>query len=123
MKPLELWGGHECSVIRLHDHYRDQTVMSGHQDRASDLRLFASLGIKSLRYPVLWERVAPDGLDKADFTWTDQRLEAIRKLGVRPIVGLLHHGSGPKDTSLLDPEFPQKFQGYARLVAERYPWI
>ncbi len=35
----------------------------------------------------------------------------------------MHHGSGPRHTSLLDPEFPQKLARYASLVAERYPWL
>ena len=47
----------------------------------------------------------------------------MRELGIRPIAGLLHHGHGPVDTSLLDPRFPEKFAAYARAVAERYPWI
>ncbi|HEU4597693.1 MAG TPA: sugar nucleotide-binding protein, partial [Pyrinomonadaceae bacterium] len=38
-------------------------------------------------------------------------------------VGLVHHGSGPRSTSLLDPLFPEKLAEYARAVAERYPWI
>ena len=40
-----------------------------------------------------------------------------------PIVGLLHHGSGPPNTSLIDPEFPRLFARFAGRVAERYPWI
>jgi dTDP-4-dehydrorhamnose reductase len=35
----------------------------------------------------------------------------------------MHHGSGPRFTSLLDPQFPEKLAGYAATVAERYPWI
>jgi dTDP-4-dehydrorhamnose reductase len=47
----------------------------------------------------------------------------LRELGVRPIVGLLHHGSGPAYTSLLDPGFPNKLASFAEAVARRYPWI
>lgn len=53
----------------------------------------------------------------------DERLERLRELGIRPIVGLVHHGSGPRHTSLIDPEFPEKLALYARAVAERYPWV
>ena len=56
--PLELWGGVECTVNRVGDRYRDQSVLSGHHDRIGDLDLFAGLGLKALRYPVLWERTA-----------------------------------------------------------------
>ncbi|MBV9791580.1 MAG: sugar nucleotide-binding protein [Chloroflexi bacterium] len=89
----------------------------------TDLDLFAELGLKALRYPVLWERTAPAGIDSADWSWPDQRLSRLRELGIRPIVGLVHHGSGPRFTSLIDPQFPEQLAQYARLVAERYPWI
>ena len=47
----------------------------------------------------------------------------MRELGIRPIAGLLHHGSGPDGTDLLDPEFPDKFARFARSVARRYPFL
>ena len=121
--PLELWGGIECTVNRLKDEFRDQTVRSGHHRRLCDLDRIAELGIKTLRYPVLWERVAPSSLGDPDWQWTDERLHKLRDLVIEPIAGLLHHGSGPIYTSLVDPKFPQKFARYARMVAERYPWL
>ena len=123
MPKLELWGGHECTVNRVQDFYRDQTVLSGHQERIGDLALFASLGIKALRYPVVWERIAPRAPDERDWSWTDARLNEIRRLGMRPIAGLLHHGSGPAYTSLIADDFVSLFADYAGAVAERYPWI
>jgi len=123
MPKLELWGGHECTVNRVQDLYRDQTVFSGHQDRIGDIALFASLGIKALRYPVVWERVAPHAPEECDWSWTDARLNEIRRLGMRPIAGLLHHGSGPAYTSLIADDFVALFADYAQAVAERYPWI
>ena len=121
--PIELWGGLECSVVRLRTSVVDQTRLSGHQDRPGDIDAFAGLGITAIRYPVLWERVAPRGLDKADWRWTDERLGRLRELGVNPIATLLHHGNGPRGTDLTQPDFPQKFAAYAARVAERYPWM
>ena len=123
MDALQLWGGHECTVNRVGDTYYDQTVRSGHQRRIEDLDLFAALGFKALRYPVLWERIAPHAPDAFDWGWTDLRLARIRELGLRPVAGLLHHGSGPRYTSLLDPDFPELFRRFARAAAERYPWV
>ena len=40
-----------------------------------------------------------------------------------PIVGLLHHGSGPAYTSLVAHDFPQLFANYAAAAAARYPWV
>ena len=120
---LELWGGVECTVNRVGDTFRDQLVRSGHHDRPDDLDRFRALGLRTLRYPVLWERTAPEGLPRADWRWPDERLERARALGIRPIVGLVHHGSGPPYTDLLDPAFPERLAEYARAVAERYPWV
>ncbi|HYG70163.1 MAG TPA: family 1 glycosylhydrolase, partial [Anaeromyxobacteraceae bacterium] len=89
----------------------------------SDLDLFAALGARAIRYPVLWEHVAPDGLHRADWRFPDERLARLRALGIRPIAGLVHHGSGPRSTSLVDPAFPGALAAYARLAAERYPWV
>jgi dTDP-4-dehydrorhamnose reductase len=120
---LELWAGVECTVNRVGDEYYDQLERNGHAERAGDLELFAQLSVRALRYPVLWERTAPDGIERADWSWADERLSRLRELGVRPIVGLVHHGSGPRSTSLVDSDFPEKLAAYARAVAERYPWI
>jgi dTDP-4-dehydrorhamnose reductase len=108
---------------RVGDTYFDQCRWSGHADRLEDLDLLAGLGIRKLRYPVLWEKHAPESLDRVDFAWADERLARLRELGIAPIVGLVHHGSGPRYTGLADPEFPQKLACYARIVAERYPWL
>lgn len=120
---LELWGGPECTVNRTRAGHKDQSRLSGHDSRPQDLDLFAGLGIKAIRYPVLWERVAPNAPHERDFSWSDERLERLRELGVRPIVGLLHHGSGPSYTNLLDPGFAQGLADYAAAVAEQYPWV
>jgi dTDP-4-dehydrorhamnose reductase len=123
LPPLEMWGGVECTVNRVGGRWFDQLTRSGHDGRLDDLDRFADLGIQSLRYPVLWERLAPRALDDIDWRWTDERLERLRDLGIRPIVGLLHHGSGPAYTSLLDEEFPMKLAAFAGAVARRYPWL
>jgi dTDP-4-dehydrorhamnose reductase len=119
----EVWGGLECTVNRVGDRTFDQTVQSGHQQRGSDLDQIAALGLKAVRYPVLWERIAPHGLEAADWSWTDQRLGRLRDLGVRPIATLLHHGSGPAHTSLTDPAFPDQLARFAAAAAARYPHI
>lgn len=120
---LELWGGHECTVNRLGDRFMDQTVLSGHETRLSDLQRFADLGVSALRYPVLWERVSPRRPDERDWRWSDERLLELRRLGVRPIVGLVHHGSGPAYTNLLDDGFAEGLAAHAAAAAERYPWM
>jgi len=121
--PLELWGGPECSVVRVGDDYRDQADETGHAARLADLDAIAELGIRTVRFPIIWETVARHGLEDYDWSEVDARVERVRALGLTPIAGLIHHGSGPADTSLLDPEFRYKLARYAAAVAARYPWI
>jgi dTDP-4-dehydrorhamnose reductase len=120
---VPIWGGIECTVHRLGNTYGNQLERNGHKQRISDLDLIADLGIKTLRYPVIWESIAPNGLETADWSWIDERLNKLRELEIAPIASFLHHGSGPMGTSLLDPNLPEKFTEFAIAVAERYPWL
>ncbi len=121
--PLELWGGVECTMVRVGDDYRDQVAETGHKARLGDIDAMAALGIKAVRYPILWESVAPQSPHELDFSWHDRRLKKLRDLGIEVIAGLIHHGSGQRYTNLLDPELPDKLADYAVRVSRRYPWI
>jgi dTDP-4-dehydrorhamnose reductase len=121
--PLELWGGVECTVVRIGDEFRNQVLETGHAARLSDLDAMAELGVKAVRYPIVWETVAPQTPTECDFSWHDRRLERLRELGIRVVGGLVHHGSGPRYTNLLDPDFAKKLADYAGRVARRYPWV
>src|SRR5512141_2391489 len=105
---LELWGGIEPTHNRVGDRSYSQLERSGHHARLTDLERCAELGIRTLRYPVLWERTMPDPRTEPDWRWSDERLARLRDLRIKPIVGLVHHGSGPPHTNLLDPEFADK---------------
>lgn len=120
---LEVWGGVECTVNRVQDRLHDQLRASGHDRRIDDLDLIASLGIRRLRYPVLWETIAPQTPARFQWSWADERLDRMRALNIEPIVGLLHHGSGPRYTDLLDAHFPELLANYAAAVAARFPWV
>jgi dTDP-4-dehydrorhamnose reductase len=120
---FEVWGGLEATVNRVGDKFLNQMTRNGHDRRIFDLDLFASLGIRALRYPVLWELLEPERSTTIDWSWTDERLNRFRELGIRPIAGLLHHGSGPLYTSMVDPGFAPGLAQFARKVAERYPWL
>jgi dTDP-4-dehydrorhamnose reductase len=91
--------------------------------RPDDLERLAGLGVTALRYPVLWESFAQNDRREALWDWHDERLGRLRRLGVRPIVGLVHHGSGPAPTNLLDPAFAAGLADHAREAATRFPWV
>src|SRR3954467_2679719 len=80
--PLELWGGVECTVVRIGDEYRNQVLETGHSARLPDIDAIAELGIQAVRYPVLWETIAPESPHELDFSWHDKRLERLRAHGI-----------------------------------------
>ncbi|MGO4637079.1 hypothetical protein AB4Z43_01395 [Mesorhizobium sp. 2RAF45] len=119
---VEVWGGIECSVVRVGGVIRDQLAETGHSNRIEDLDLVASLGIKTLRYPALWEHVeVVEGRD--DWSWHDERYQRMRRLGISPIAALIHHGSGPSWTSILAPDFAERLAAFGGRLALRYPWV
>jgi dTDP-4-dehydrorhamnose reductase len=120
---VEVWGGIECTINRVGNAYHDQLAYSGHYERENDLDLVASLGIKMLRYPVLWERHQPKTNTTIDWYWISRQLEKLRHLGITPIAGLVHHGSGPKYVNFFDGSFEKGLALYARQVAEQFPWL
>lgn len=120
---LALWGGAECTINRIGNRYGDQVALSGHDARADDFERFAKLGITALRYPLLWETFA-DASDPARlWAWHDCRLAQLRGLGIDPIIGLIHHGSGPRGTDLLASDFAPGLASHAAAAAVRYPWV
>ena len=75
---LAIWGGFECTRVRVRTKHRDQILETGHEARFDDLPAVAALGIKTLRYPILWEKVAPNRCDEFDWNWHDERLAFMR---------------------------------------------
>jgi len=117
----EVWGGVECSFLEVNGWRCDQVALTGHAARPDDLDRIADLGVRAVRYPVLWGRT--NGTAATDWEWAEARLTRLRSLGVRSIVGLLHHGFGRIGTDPLDPEYPGRFASFATEVAERFPWV
>ncbi|HEX8278930.1 MAG TPA: family 1 glycosylhydrolase, partial [Segetibacter sp.] len=120
---IEIWGGIEGTINRVKDEYHDQSEYSGHYTREGDIDLIASLGIKMLRYPVLWEKHQPQKDTVIDWTFVEKNLNRLKELNVEPIAGLVHHGSGPLYVNFFDGSFEEGVANYARLVAEKFPWL
>lgn len=118
-----MWGGIECTINRVENTYSDQLLYAGHYDRTGDIEQFATLGIKALRYPVLWEFHKSSLKSKIDWSWTNIQLENIRHHKIIPIAGLVHHGSGPEFTNLYNNDFAVNLANYALEVAKQFPWL
>lgn len=121
--PLEVWAGFECTLNRVGDRQHDQLHFTGHHGRIEDLDRLAALGVRTIRYPILWEHVAGATTPVGRWTHADAAMRRLRELGIEPIVGLVHHGSGPLHTNLLDDSFAEGLADFAASVAARYPWV
>ena len=90
----DVWGGIECTINRVEHRYTDQLALSGFYDHPDYLDPIIGLGIKHLRFPILWERHQPTRSGNIDWTFTTDCLQQVKD-APRDIGGrLLHHGSG-----------------------------
>lgn len=120
--PMGLWGGTECTFNQVQEQTVDQLALTGHADRLSDIDRFHALGLRVLRVPLLWERIET-ARDVRHWDWADAYMARLQALGIRPIVGLVHHGSGPAWADLTSRDFVTGLAAFAGAVAERYPWV
>lgn len=120
---LEIWGGIECTYNRVGDNYMDQLERSGHYFRPDDLDRIAGLGVRTIRFPVIWEKHVQEKDGVIDWTFTAGRIERLEQLGITPIAGFVHHGSGPKFTSFFDGSFEKGLEAYATTFAKRFPQV
>src|SRR5206468_369608 len=63
------------------------------------------------------------GPNDYDWSFTDMVMAEMRKLGIVPIIDLLHFGLPDWLVDFQNPDWPSYFAEYARAFAERYPWV
>ncbi len=71
-------------------------AVRGYSKHLEDLALVAELGLDSYRFSIEWARIEParDQIDEAALAHYRAQLEAMRAMGIRPLV-TLHHFSNP----------------------------
>ncbi len=110
-------------MVRIGDTWRDQIRETGHHERPGDLHEVAALGIRTMRYPLLWERCTDANPTFCGWEWHRTRLDTLEQLGIEPVAGLLHHGAGPLPGGLLDPSFADGLARHAGQAAARFPAV
>ncbi|MDQ2862456.1 MAG: dTDP-4-dehydrorhamnose reductase, partial [Bacteroidota bacterium] len=75
---VPVWGGIECTINRIHDEFHDQLEMGDYYSDPAKLEAIVGLGIKTLRFPVLWEKHQPQLNIEIDWTWSEGQLEKLR---------------------------------------------
>ncbi|UOQ66393.1 family 1 glycosylhydrolase [Hymenobacter volaticus] len=102
---------------------RDLLAETDHYNRyKEDLGLVKEMGLKVLRYnlPYYLIQKAPG---KYDWEFADKAMAEIRRLGITPILDLMHFGVPDWIGNFQNPELPVFFAEYCGAVARRYPWV
>ena len=91
---MEMCSGFECTLNRIGDRYQGQHLLQECEKCTAYLRALPGLGVSPFRYLVAWDDVSTPR------QWALEDLTFLAAHNITAIVGLLHHGSGPKNTSL-----------------------
>ncbi|PZS02523.1 MAG: glycoside hydrolase family 1 [Candidatus Chloroheliales bacterium] len=117
--------GIECSYPTV-EHgklRRDELEECGHYEHwREDLRLVKELGLKVLRYGLPYYKIHR-GEGRYDWDFADHAMAEIKRLGITPILDLMHFGVPDWLGNYQNPELPLHFAAYTEAVAKRYPWV
>ncbi len=117
--------GIECSAPMIDNGRirRDLLEECGHYTHwKTDLALVKDLGLKVLRYGLPYHKTHL-GPGRYDFSFADEAMKEMQRLGVTPILDLMHFGVPDWLGGFQNPELPVHFAAYAEAVAKRYPWV
>jgi beta-glucosidase/6-phospho-beta-glucosidase/beta-galactosidase len=100
----------EMEKCRHYEHWRE------------DFQLVKDLGIQFLRYGVPYYK-AHAGPGRYDWSFADETVPTLKKMGITPIMDLCHFGVPDWVESFQNPEWPRHFAEYAKAFAQRFPWV
>jgi beta-glucosidase/6-phospho-beta-glucosidase/beta-galactosidase len=117
--------GIECSypMIEHGKWRRDEMAATRHYERwHDDFELAREVGVTHIRYgpplPLIFK-----GPGQHDWSWCDEPMRELERLGPEPIVDLCHFGVPTWLENFQNPEVAPALAEYARAFAERYPWV
>ncbi len=114
---MEMWAGFECTLNRVGDRFQDQLLPTERKKRTHCLESLPALGFTAFRYRIAWDDVS------TPWDTVAQDIALLTSHNIKPIIGLLHHGSGPADTSLISDNFIDGMAAHAREIARKLPTI
>ena len=117
--------GIECSAPTIDGgRWRiDQLESTGHYTNwRRDIELIREVGLRYVRYgpPIHLIYLAEN---KFDWTFTDKVFDAMRELGVVPLVDMIHFGVPDWLENFQNEALPEAMAAFARAFAKRYDWI
>lgn len=115
---------HKAGSI-FENHHADIACDHYHRFR-EDVALMKRLGIKAYRFSMSWSRILPDGVGTVNpdgVKFYNELLDELTSAGIEPVL-TLYHWDLPQELYVRggwqNPESPQWFEEYARVVAEHF---
>ena len=118
---------------------RDRVLVPDHRQRADPARPAGRVrALRALaRRPRPGQRAGPAkscatacpctgrfwGRARYDWEFADLAMAEMQRLGITPILDLMHFGVPDWLGNFQNPELPRHFADYAGAVADRYPWV
>ena len=101
----------------------DEMEKTGHYKYwRRDFELVKETNIEFLRYgPPYFSTHKGPGL--YDWSFTDETFNALREMGIKPIVDLCHFGVPDWIGNFQNSDWPMHFAEYAKAFAQRFPWV
>jgi beta-glucosidase len=101
----------------------DEMAKTGHYERwREDFALVRELGLEYLRWGPPYYQVH-QGPDRYDWSYADEALVELQRLGITPIIDLCHFGVPDWIGNFQNPDWPALFARYAGAFATRFPWL
>ena len=101
----------------------DEMAKAGHYENwQKDFQLVKETGLEFLRYgpPYFSTHTGPGTYN---WSFADETFNALKHMGITPIVDLCHFGLPDWLGNFQNPDFPAYFAEYAKAFAKRFPWI
>jgi len=112
--PQERPGHRKLDLYELTQHY---------ENWRDDLALAAGCGAELIRWGIPWYMTErSDGV--FDFSWMDEVAAEMSRLGLRPVIDLMHYGTPLwLKNGFINPRYPDLVARYAGRIAERYAGV
>jgi beta-glucosidase len=116
--------GIECSnPISTNGVRVDQLELTGHYTHwKKDLANVIRLGVRYVRYGPPIHKIFL-GPDEYDWSFIDKVLAEMQRLGIQPIIDLVHFGLPDFLKDFQNAQWPGLVADYAQAFARRYPWV
>ena len=125
-KGLNIWDVFCKTPGKVYEGHTGDVSCDQYHHYQEDVAMMKEMGVKAYRFSLSWARIIPDGtgtVNEKGIAYYDHLIDELLANGIEPYI-TLYHWDLPyelhKRGGWLNPEMPEWFAAYAKLVAERF---